>query len=58
MRFLKNKKENKKIIYIYKEEIKTNSFNPTEKDLIEIFNKKYFKIIMKIEKNIFGGCNV
>ena len=55
---MKNKKENQKIKYIYKEEIKTNLPNPTETELIEIFNKKYFRTIMKIEKDIFGGCNV
>lgn len=54
---MKNKKENK-VIYIYTEEFKTNIENPTEEDLINIFNEKFFKTIMKIEKDNFGGCNV
>lgn len=47
-----------KIIYTYTEEIKTNVENPTEEELINIFNEKFFKTIMKIEKENFGGCDV
>ena len=55
---MKDKKKNQKINYIYKEIINTTSINPTNEELIELFNKKYFKIIMKIEKNILESCNV
>ena len=49
---MKNKKVNK-IRYTYTEKFKTNIKNPTEKQLIKIFNEKFFKTIMKIEKNNF-----
>ena len=58
---MKNKKEIKKkntTEFVYSEEIKTNLENPTEEDLILLFNKKFFKTIMKIEKSDLGGCNV
>ncbi len=47
---MKNKKDNKKINYTYTEEIKTNIEKPTEEQLINLFNEKFFKTIMKIEK--------
>ncbi len=52
-----NKKDNKKINYNYNEEFKTTKNNPTEQELKEIFNKKYFNYIKRIEKRIAGGCN-
>lgn len=58
---MKNKKEKKKkniTNYIYSETFKTNLENPTEEDLILIFNEKFFKTIIKIEKSNFEGCNV
>ncbi len=53
-----NRKENKKTNYIYTEEFKTDVLNPTLEDLINKFNEKFFKTIMKIEKTNFEGCNV
>lgn len=58
---MKNKKDNKKkniTKYVYSETFKTNLENPTEEDLIRIFNEKFFKTIIKIEKSNFEGCNV
>jgi len=58
---MKNKKEKKKkniTNYVYSETFKTNLENPTEEDLIRIFNEKFFKTIIKIEKSTSGGCNV
>ena len=55
---MKNKKENKKkniTNYVYSETFKTNLENPTEEDLIRIFNEKFFKTIIKIEKSTSGG---
>ncbi len=49
---MKNKRD-KKIKYIYSEEFKTNIENATEEDLIRLFNEKFFKTIMKIEKFSF-----
>lgn len=50
------KKKNNKINYIYKEEFKTNKENASTNELIRIFNEKFFKTIMKIEKYDLGGC--
>ena len=36
-------------------EFKTDLKNPTEEQLIKIFNEKFFKTIMKIEKDNFGA---
>lgn len=58
---MKNKKENKKkniTNYVYSEAFKTNLETPTEEDLIRIFNEKFFKTIIKLEKSTSGGCNV
>lgn len=52
----KNKKENK-VNYIYSEEFKINKNKVTDEELKTIFNRKFFKTIMKIEKVHFGGCN-
>lgn len=49
----KNNKGNK-TIFIYKEEFKTDLKNSKEEQLIKIFNEKFFKTIMKIEKDNFG----
>ena len=54
---MKNKNK-KKTIYVITSEYKTNKSYLTEDELIRIFNEKYFKTIMKIEKSFFGGCNV
>lgn len=48
-------KKNNKINYIYKEEFKTNKKNVTTSELIKIFNEKFFKTIMKIEKYDFDS---
>ena len=40
----------KKVNYIYFEEFKTRKANVTDEDLKNIFNKKYFNTIMRIEK--------
>lgn len=58
---MKNKKENKKkniTNYVYSETFKTNLENPTEEDLMKMFNEKFFKTIIKIEKSNFEDCNV
>ena len=47
--------KSKKINYTYTEEFKTSKKNPTENELKEIFNKKFYKTIMKIEKSTIGG---
>lgn len=43
------KKTKNKTIFIYTEKFKTVKENSTEKDLKEIFNKKYFNYIKRIE---------
>lgn len=48
-----NKKE---IKFNYTEEFKTNKNNPTQQELKELFNKKYFTYILKKEKRFLGGC--
>ena len=40
--------------YVITEEFITDKENPTEEDLKTIFNKKYFKYIMRREKSIFN----
>ena len=30
----------------------------TEEELKDIFNRKFFKTVIKIEKSTYGGCNV
>ncbi len=52
------KKKEKKINYVITSKYKTDECYSTEDELIRIFNEKYFKTIMKIEKSLFGGCNV
>lgn len=54
---MKNKKETN-INYVITSEYKTDKDNLTENELIKLFNTKYFKTIMKIEKNFFDDCNV
>jgi len=55
--YLKNKKGNQKIKFIYTEEYKTSTdTKPTEKELKKIFNQKYFKYIKRKEKRNLGGC--
>lgn len=49
-----NKKGNK-CNYIYSEEFKTNKEKISEEELKNIFNKKIFKTIIKIEKFNFEG---
>lgn len=56
MKEQKNKK-GKKINYIrfnYSEEFITNIENPTKEDLKNIFNKKYFNYIKRIEARKSG----
>ena len=47
----------KKINFNYSEEFITKSPNPTEEQLKDIFNKKYFSYIRRTYKRKFGGCN-
>ena len=54
---MKNKKEKKKINFNYNEEFIISTPNPTEKELKNIFNKKYFNYIKRIEKRMLGSCN-
>lgn len=54
----KNKKE-KKINHIkfrFSEEFITNIENHTKEDLKNIFNKKYFNYIRRLENRSLGGC--
>lgn len=58
MKEQKNKK-GKKTNYIrfnYSEEFITNIENPTKEDLKNIFNKKYFNYIRRLENRSLGGC--
>ena len=54
---MKNKKEKKKTNFNYSEEFITRAPNPTEQELKNIFNKKYFNYIKRIEKRMLGSCN-
>lgn len=57
MREKKNKK-GKKVNYIrfnYSEEFITNIENPTKEDLKNIFNKKYFNYIRRLENRSLGS---
>lgn len=47
-----------KVNYIVTEEFKTIKPNPSEKELKDIFNKKYFKYIMRREKNIYDDTDI
>ena len=47
---IKKIQKKKNIDYIYSEELKIEDEYVTEEELKKIFNYKYFKIIMKIEK--------
>lgn len=47
-----------KINYIITQEFKTSKQNLTEQELKDIFNKKYFKCIMKQEKNLFNKTGI
>lgn len=53
---VKNKKV--KVKFIVTNEFKTNKPNSTEKELKDMFNKKYFKYIMRQEKNLFSESNI
>ena len=51
----KKHKKGKKINYVkfrFSEEFNTNIENPTKEDLKNIFNRKYFKYIKRIENRI------
>lgn len=50
------KNKNRKTIFVLTEEYKTNIKNPTKEQLIELFNKKYFKTILKIEMEKKESC--
>ena len=55
----KKNKKGKKINYTkfnYSEEFITNIENPTKEDLKNIFNKKYFNYIRRLENHSLGGC--
>lgn len=47
-----------KVKYIITQEFITSKPNPTEKELKDIFNKKYFKYIMKQERNLFNNTDI
>ena len=54
----KKNKKGKKINYIrfnYSEEFITNMENPTKEDLKNIFNKKYFNYIRRLENRSLGS---
>lgn len=51
---MKKNNKVKKTIFIYKEELKTTKENTTEAELKEIFNKKYFNYIKRIENRFLG----
>lgn len=57
----KKNKKGKKINYInfnYSEEFITNIENPTKEDLKNIFNKKYFNYIRRLEnRSLVGRIN-
>lgn len=46
--------KNQKVIYKITQTFKTDKENLTDEELKEIFNKKLFKVIMKLEKNEFN----
>ena len=46
-------RKRKKCQYLYTEKFKTDKKNITEKELKDIFNRKFFKTIIKIEKSSF-----
>ncbi len=48
----------RKANYIITQEFKTNRPNLTEKELKDIFNKKYFKCTTKQEKNLFNNADI
>lgn len=48
----------RKTNYIITQEFKTNKTNLTEKELKDIFNKKYFKYIIKQEKNFLNDVDI
>lgn len=48
----------RKVKFIITNEFKTDKPNPTEKELKDIFNKKYFKYIMRQEKNLFSESDI
>ena len=52
---MKKNNKVKKTIFIYKEEFKTTKENTTEDELKEIFNKKYFNYIKRIENRFLEG---
>ena len=52
---MKNNNKVNKTIFICKEELKTIKENTTEAELKEIFNKKYFNYIKRIENRFLGG---
>lgn len=58
MKEQKNKK-GKKINYVnfrFSEEFITNIENPTKENLKNIFNKKYFDYIRRLENRSLGDC--
>lgn len=53
----KNRSKRQKITFNYIEIFKTNIPNPTEEDLKEIFNKKFYEYIKKKELRIFPNLS-
>lgn len=50
--------KNRKVNYIITQQFKTSKPNLTEKEFKAIFNRKYFKCIMKQEKNFFYKTDI
>lgn len=48
----------RKVNYIITQEFKISKPNLTEQELKDIFNKKYFKSIMKQEKSLFNKTDI
>ena len=46
--------KSQKVSYKITQTFKTNKEKPTDEELNEIFNKKLFKVIMRLEKNVFN----
>lgn len=53
----RNETKNKKIKYNCEEEFKTSNQNITEKEMLEIFNKKLYNYIKKKEKSLSKRCD-
>lgn len=47
-----------KVNYIITEEFKTTKSNPSEQELKDIFNKKYFRYIMRQETKLYNDTDI